>query len=94
MSREKAVSRKRVNSVSSNRRKSNGNSTWEQAMNDYLFWKKAQGVSETTLKGYSINIRHFFTRFNGNWGNNEEIKHSIMKHLADDIKRDKKLGYD
>lgn len=37
--------------------------SWEQAMEAFLFWKKAQGVSETTLKGYSNHIKHFYNKF-------------------------------
>ena len=60
--------------------------TWQQAMDDFLFWKKAQGVSDTTLKGYSNHIRHFYKRFERIWGKEDETKQSILTHMGDDIK--------
>ena len=60
--------------------------TWQQAMEDFLFWKKAQGVSETTLKGYSNHIRHFYKRFDKVWGDEEETKQAILTHMGDKIK--------
>lgn len=60
--------------------------TWQQAMDNFLFWKKAQGVSETTLKGYSNHISHFYNRFDAIWSNAEATKQAITTHMADDIK--------
>lgn len=59
--------------------------TWQQAMEEFLFWKKAQGLSPTTLKGYSNHISHFHNRFSNVWGNEGQLKYAIMKHMADTI---------
>lgn len=58
--------RKRVTSISAVKKGSVRTGViphWKQAMEDFLFWKKSQGLSETTLKGYSNHICHFFNRF-------------------------------
>ncbi len=87
--KKKQTKRKRVTSVSPNQNKPSSlahKGTWQHVMDDFLFWKKAQGVSETTIKGYSNHIRHFFTRFEDIWGEDELIRQAIMEHMADDIK--------
>jgi hypothetical protein len=82
--KKKQTKRKRVTSVSPNQNKPSSlahKGTWQHVMDDFLFWKKAQGVSETTIKGYSNHIRHFFTRFEDIWGEDELIKQAIMEHI-------------
>jgi site-specific recombinase XerD len=34
--------------------------TWEQTLNDFILWKKAESKSERTLKDYGYHIRNFF----------------------------------
>lgn len=59
--------------------------SWKQAMDDFIFWKKAQGISTTTMKGYSNHISHFHNRFSDAWGNEDELKYAILNHMADEI---------
>lgn len=60
--------------------------TWQQAMEDFLLWKTSHGVSQTTLKGYSNHIKHFYKYFEVTWGNELETKRGIIKHLGGEIK--------
>jgi len=59
--------------------------TWEEALRDFLFWKQAQGLSQTTLEDYVIHVNRFFKRYPSNW-QSEELKLSLMKYLSEDIK--------
>ncbi|MFZ5650121.1 MAG: hypothetical protein ACOY4I_04600 [Bacillota bacterium] len=35
--------------------------TWQEALEGFLFWKQAQGLSETTLKDYRTHVSIFLT---------------------------------
>lgn len=37
--------------------------TWEEALEQFLCWKKAEGLSNTTLEDYRIHISRLFKRF-------------------------------
>ncbi|MDR7074749.1 tyrosine-type recombinase/integrase [Fictibacillus barbaricus] len=64
----------------------NNHFTWQQAMEGFLFLKKAHGISDITIKGYSNHISHFYNRFINSWNDEYQTKQSIMNHMADDIK--------
>jgi len=62
------------------------NTTWQKAMEDFLLWKKAHGVSEATLKGYNNHIKHFYKKNPLSWGKEEETKQGVLEHLSANIK--------
>ena len=37
--------------------------TGDEALQGFIFWKQAQGVSERTLKDYRSHVGQFFKRF-------------------------------
>jgi site-specific recombinase XerD len=55
--------------------------TWEEALEEFLFWKRAQAVSETTVNDYRRVIALFFRRYP------EAVEHGqfrscVLKHMA------------
>lgn len=90
MDERKSGKKKRITSVipntDSKQNKEIKRITWQLGMDNFLFWKRAQGISDVTLKGYSNHISHFYNRFEEIWGNADETKRAIMTHMADDIK--------
>ena len=36
--------------------------SWDEALEGFLFWKKAQGMSKVTVKGYKDTIMGFYRR--------------------------------
>ncbi|MFC4766439.1 tyrosine-type recombinase/integrase [Effusibacillus consociatus] len=59
--------------------------TWEEAFKEFLLWKKAQGISETTLKDYRGHVKSFFKRFPDCW-QEPNLKKSVLEYMADDVK--------
>lgn len=59
-------------------------SNWE-AMQGFLFWKQAQGLSKTTINDYKKHITLFFKRFPDCW-RDDNIKYSILEYMSDEIK--------
>jgi hypothetical protein len=45
------------------------NETWEKALQNFLWWKQAQGVSERTKQDYKIHVTMFFKRYPDAWRN-------------------------
>ncbi|AGL03530.1 tyrosine-type recombinase/integrase [Desulfoscipio gibsoniae] len=61
--------------------------TWEEALKEYLLWKKAEGRSERTLKDYGFHVKIFFTRFTGNpLSDYELLERNIIEYMAEDVK--------
>jgi site-specific recombinase XerD len=59
--------------------------TWEEALQDFLFFKKAQRVSKTTLDDYRQHVRRFFRRYPDAW-QSRTLKRSVMEYMSDNIK--------
>lgn len=68
------VSKQKENSIS-----------WQEALQAFLFWKKAQGISTTTNNDYKRHVNYFFNRYSESW-QNPILKHSIMEYMSDNIK--------
>ena len=61
--------------------------TWEEALEDYLILKKAQGRSERTLKDYQYHVKLFFRRFpDSTFLNPSTLKKNLLRHLTEEIK--------
>lgn len=58
---------------------------WEDALNEFLLLKKAEGRSRTTLDDYERHAYYFFNRFPNSW-NDSTLKISVMKYMSDNIK--------
>jgi site-specific recombinase XerD len=60
---------------------------WTEALEQFLFWKKAQGISEQTYKDYNQQVRLFFKRYPDSFESIENLKHNVFHYLGqDDIK--------
>jgi hypothetical protein len=55
----------------------------EQALNDFILWKKAEGKSGRTLKGFGYHIRSFFKCYpNVSLSKPVDLRRCITKYLA------------
>jgi site-specific recombinase XerD len=59
--------------------------TWEEAMEGFLFFKKANGLSQRTLSDYKEHIQYFFRRYPNSW-QSPKLKISVIEYMSDDIK--------
>lgn len=59
--------------------------TWEDAMQEFIHWKMAQGLSETTVKDYKKHISQFFKRYPDAF---DEcfLKERLMEYMSQPIK--------
>lgn len=57
--------------------------SWEEAMQQYLWYKKAAGLRNSTIKGQQDIIRIFFTRYPKAWDN---PKTAILAFMAENVK--------
>jgi len=61
--------------------------TWEQALEDFLLWKKAEGKSERTLKDYGYHVRNFIKCYpNTSLSKPVDLRSCIIKYLAEPAK--------
>lgn len=58
--------------------------TWEEAMNGFLIWKQAQGISDRTKKDYNSHINYFFSRYPQAYPQN--IKPAVLEFMAQPVK--------
>ena len=63
----------------------NVNVNWEEALQGFLFWKQAQGLSKTTLNDYERHAEMFFKRFPNSW-QSDDLRRCLLEYMADDIK--------
>ncbi|MBO8170213.1 MAG: hypothetical protein H0Z35_13720 [Thermoanaerobacteraceae bacterium] len=49
--------------------KSSNSVSWSEALTGFIYWKKAQGLSETTIRDYTCHVERFFNRFPDSWQN-------------------------
>ena len=59
--------------------------TWKDALNSFIFFKQAQGISKITLNDYKRHGEYFFNRFAESW-QTDILKTSLMEYLSDEIK--------
>ncbi|MBM7565754.1 tyrosine-type recombinase/integrase [Paenibacillus sacheonensis] len=57
---------------------------WTEALEQFLFWKKAQGISEQTQKDYNQQVRLFFKRYPDSFDSMERLKHNGLHYLGQD----------
>ena len=58
--------------------------TWEEALKHFLFFKKAQGLTEATVKDYRSRITSFFKRYNC-WQDEMATKNSILEYMSEEV---------
>ncbi|HHV61218.1 MAG TPA: tyrosine-type recombinase/integrase [Firmicutes bacterium] len=58
--------------------------TWQDALQDFLFWKQAQGIAPRTLTDYRKHITQFFTRYPDAY-NPANLRQRVLEYMAEDI---------
>jgi site-specific recombinase XerD len=59
---------------------------WEDALQSFLLFKKAEGLSERTVFDYKKHVNQFFRRFPNAWENTDTFKSCALEYMGDDIK--------
>ncbi|QNU68787.1 tyrosine-type recombinase/integrase [Ruminiclostridium herbifermentans] len=72
---------KRVTKISQSKSKK----SFEDALNEFLLLKRAEGRSETTLSDYERHVYYFFNRYPTSWTDNT-LKNCVLQYMSDDIK--------
>ena len=65
--------------------KKNVPTTWQEALQQFMFWKQAEGKSERTLLDYHCSISLFFKRFPQAY-RQELLKTSAFEHMSQPVK--------
>jgi len=65
--------------------KSDEPATWEEAEQQFLWFKQAQNLSETTIAGYKVYIKLFFKQFPEAY-EQEKLKNSVMAFMGQPAK--------
>lgn len=59
--------------------------TWEEALQQFLYWKQAEGLSTTTLADYRKHIGQFFRRHQDAY-NPKNLKAAALEYMAQPVK--------
>lgn len=60
--------------------------TWEEAMQNYLWFKQAEGLREATINGHRDVIKLFFKRHPDAYGDPQKLKSSVYAFMGENIK--------
>ncbi len=66
--------------------------TMEEALNRFIAWKKANGISDQTSLDYTIHINLFFKRFPDAAISFEQLERAVVSHLSQDGIKNKHHG--
>ncbi|ULO08985.1 hypothetical protein H1230_09545 [Paenibacillus sp. 19GGS1-52] len=64
--------------------KNNKAVVWAEALTQFLFWKKAQGISEQTRKDYDQHVRLLFKRYSDSFETMDNLKNNLFEYLGQD----------
>ncbi|SHF65033.1 Site-specific recombinase XerD [Desulfofundulus australicus DSM 11792] len=59
--------------------------TWEEARQQFLWWKQGDGISETTLNDYRYHIGQFFKRYPQAY-DPKNLKKCVLEYMSQDMK--------
>lgn len=59
---------------------------WQEALQQFLFFKKAAGRRDQTIKDYEIQIKHFFKLFPNCWEDELKLRQCFYEYLSHPIK--------
>lgn len=59
--------------------------TWEEALQEFLFWKQGQGLAERTLADYQSHVNQFFRRYPKAYSS-PKLKVSVLEYMAQPVK--------
>ena len=54
--------------------------SWETAIQRFIVWRKAEGISKRTLNGYESNLKTFFKRYPLAWP--DKCREFVLQHLS------------
>ncbi|OKP97491.1 hypothetical protein [Paenibacillus sp. P46E] len=55
---------------------------WTEALKQFLFWKKAEGVSEQTQKDNDQHVKLFFKRYCNSFETAGYLKNNLFEYLG------------
>lgn len=58
----------------------------EQVIEQFIYWKQAQGLSPTTISDYRNHVKRFFKRFPDAFENQDKLKNSLLKYMSQPVK--------
>ena len=58
--------------------------TWEEALEAFLLWRRATGLSDRTIQDYRIHVSRFFTRYPDAW-DSPALDTSVYRYLAEPV---------
>jgi site-specific recombinase XerD len=61
--------------------KSKSNLSWQDVLEDFILWKKAQGLSDLTLRDFQNHVELFFKKYPNCWQDN--LKSAALKYMSD-----------
>ena len=61
-------------------------SSWEDALRQFLGFKRAQGLRDSTIYDYDRFTRQFFSRYPGSWPDSNRLRSAAIGYLSDKMK--------
>ncbi len=58
------------------------NRDWEDAFEEFLMFKKAEGISPLTFKDYHKRVKRFFKLYPDSWGDYGRLRSAVIKYFA------------
>lgn len=58
---------------------------WEDALQQFILWKQAQGLAERTLEDYRYHVSHFFNLY-PEANNTKNLKTALLKYMTEKVK--------
>ncbi len=58
--------------------------SWNEALQQFLFFKKAQGLTQSTVNDYRSRITAFFKRYDC-WQDEKKTKYSVLEYMSQEI---------
>ncbi|MDO9509610.1 MAG: tyrosine-type recombinase/integrase [Thermovirgaceae bacterium] len=58
--------------------------SWEEALESFLLWKRATGISKRTIYDYTVHVNLFFKRFASSFEDLPRLKHNFLCHMGQD----------
>ena len=59
--------------------------TWEEGLQEFLFWKQDQGLAERTLADYQSHVNQFFRRYPEAY-RSQKLKVYVLEYMAQSVK--------
>jgi integrase len=69
-----------------NKEQKEQNETWDEALQLFLWWKQAQGVSKRTVEDYKLHVTMFFKRYPEAWRSTKGLKMAVFEYMGQNIK--------